>query len=225
MYSFLTERITKFLGAGNEARSFHPRAEEETAKEEGSDPVKELSKSVSESATKSKAELEKNFENLKRNKPENLLSSSDGDAAMAALLAAGAKKISFQRLQGFDGVDEFEPSGWQIEVQGDKGDPEPEGEKEQATMWPMGVGMAMMNGCYGSGYQAGDPCYDMARTKKICYDQIDAANFIGVGFDGRGHYSSESRKKSVIQRVCDSHASFAGKDVPDIMNAFGVYGE
>ncbi len=31
---------------------------------------------------------------------------------------------------------------------------------------------------------------------------IDGAAFIGVGFDGRGKYSPESRKMSIIQRSC-----------------------
>ena len=189
------------------------------------DPVTVLSNSISNSSKNSRAQLEKNFENLKANRPANLLSGSEGDSAMAALAATGAKKISFERLQGFDGIDEFEPSGWQVEVQGDSSAPEPEGGKEPATIWPKGVGMAIMNRCYGTGYQKGDPCYELATAKGICLNQIDAANFIGVGFDGRGYYSAESRKKSIIQRICDDHGFFAGKDVPDIMNAFGVYGK
>ena len=33
-------------------------------------------------------------------------------------------------------------------------------------------------------------------------NMIDGAAFIGVGFDGRGKYSPESRKMSIIQRSC-----------------------
>ena len=140
---------------------------------------------------------------------------------------AGARKISFQRLQGFNGVDEFEPSGWQVEVGKDTGaaQPEPEGGTEQPTMWPMGVGVALMNGCYASGYQKGDPCYSAARFATRCINMLDAAAFIGVGFDGRGYYNSKSRKKSILQRVCAGKSSFMSKDVPDTMNAFGLYGK
>ena len=38
-------------------------------------------------------------------------------------------------------------------------------------------------------------------------DLIDGAAFIGVGFDGRGDYSSESRKMSIVQRVCAGKAT------------------
>jgi len=31
---------------------------------------------------------------------------------------------------------------------------------------------------------------------------IDGAAFMGVGFDGRGEYSPESRKMSIVQRSC-----------------------
>ena len=126
---------------------------------------------------------------------------------------------------GFDGVDEFEPSGWQVEVNPPPKPPAPEGEKKTATMWPMGVGMALMNGCFGSGYKKGDPCYSNARFIKRCINILDAANFIGVGFDGRGYYSSESRRKSILQRVCGKKKLFMGRAVPDIMNAFGLYGK
>ena len=33
-------------------------------------------------------------------------------------------------------------------------------------------------------------------------NMIDGAAFMGVGFDGRGEYSPESRKMSIVQRSC-----------------------
>lgn len=36
---------------------------------------------------------------------------------------------------------------------------------------------------------------------------IDGAAFMGVGFDGRGKYSPESRKMSIVQRNCKNKAS------------------
>ena len=168
--------------------------------------------------------MNQNFEEISK-RPNGLLSGSEGAAALAALASTGAQKISFERLQGFNGIDEFEPAGWQVEL-GDTSQPdEPTGEKEQPTIWPMGVGTALMNGCYGSGYKKGDPCYSAARFATRCFDMIDAAAFIGVGFDGRGLYSAENRKLSIIQRNCAAKGSFRGKDVPDVMNAFGIYGK
>ena len=36
---------------------------------------------------------------------------------------------------------------------------------------------------------------------------IDGAAFIGVGFDGRGDYSPESRKMSIVQRDCSGRST------------------
>lgn len=33
-------------------------------------------------------------------------------------------------------------------------------------------------------------------------NKLDGAAFMGVGFDGRGEYSPESRKMSIVQRSC-----------------------
>ena len=38
-------------------------------------------------------------------------------------------------------------------------------------------------------------------------NQIDGAAFLGVGFDGRGKYSPESRKMSIVQRNCKNKAT------------------
>ena len=38
-------------------------------------------------------------------------------------------------------------------------------------------------------------------------NMIDGAAFLGVGFDGRGEYSPESRKMSIVQRNCKNKAT------------------
>ena len=38
-------------------------------------------------------------------------------------------------------------------------------------------------------------------------NMIDGAAFMGVGFDGRGEYSPESRKMSIVQRSCAGKAT------------------
>ena len=186
--------------------------------------VNAISEIISEASQKSREELNKHFQEISK-VPDPLVTGREGSAALAALVKSGAKKISFQRLQGFDGIDEFEPSGWQVEVDQETTTSNQASQDESPRAWPMGVGMAIMNGCFGRNYGKGDPCYEFSSTVTRCINQIDAANFIGVGFDGRGYYSSESRKKSIIQRVCAGKASFMGRDVPDNMNAFGLYGK
>ena len=59
--------------------------------------------------------------------------------------------------------------------------------------FPMGIGYLLMSGCFGTGYQENDPCYNLATPLDRCVNQIDAANFIGVGFDLTKSYTSESR--------------------------------
>ena len=39
---------------------------------------------------------------------------------------------------------------------------------EQPFAYPMGVGGLLMNGCYGTNYQIGDPCYDFKTASSIC---------------------------------------------------------
>ena len=158
-------------------------------------------------------------------RPQSLMSGEEGAAALAALVASrsGASSVSFQRTQGFSGLDEFEPAGWQLQV-GEKSKPhEPSSQDDGPALWPAGVGMALMNGCFGKNYAPGDPCYSFARPAPTCNNLIDAAAFIGVGFDGRGFYSANSRKMSIIQRVCNNKAKFMNGDVPDTMNAFGLW--
>ena len=66
-------------------------------------------------------------------------------------------------------------------------------EKEKVFAYPLGVGNLMMSGCFGSGYEKGDPCYENLRFTTRCAKQIDSANFIGVGYDITKTYSADSR--------------------------------
>ena len=62
-----------------------------------------------------------------------------------------------------------------------------------------------MNGCYMTGYQPGDYCYQFKREVTKCIEQMDAANFIGVGFDGRGGnqiFNSKSEPWSIQLHTC-----------------------
>ncbi|XP_068693345.1 uncharacterized protein [Montipora foliosa] len=90
-------------------------------------------------------------------------------------------------------------------------------------VYPASIGSVMMNGCYGRNYSKTDPCYNSRAQSTVCWDQIDGAAFLGVGFDGRGKYSPESRKMSIVQRNCKNKATYDGFDVPDTMNVHGIY--
>ena len=59
--------------------------------------------------------------------------------------------------------------------------------------YPFGAGNLLMSGCFGTDYKANDPCYELAIPIDQCPTQIDAANFIGAGYDATLSYSAESR--------------------------------
>eukprot|EP00058_Branchiostoma_floridae_P005553 XP_002591041.1 hypothetical protein BRAFLDRAFT_69406 [Branchiostoma floridae] len=104
------------------------------------------------------------------------------------------------------------------------------------AIYPMGVGPLLMNGCFQTNYAEGDPCFEAFVPIEACANIIDGATFLGVGFDGRGEYSTDSRKKSLIQRACEGlqgyvllyeetvcYSSYKEYHVPDIMTVQGIY--
>ncbi|KAI8520941.1 hypothetical protein Bbelb_006950, partial [Branchiostoma belcheri] len=76
-------------------------------------------------------------------------------------------------------------------------------ELSAAMSYTSGLGPIMMSGCFGTGYVEGDPCFEAFVPIEACANIIDGATFLGVGFDGRGVYSSDSRRKSLIMRSCN----------------------
>ncbi|PAA55510.1 hypothetical protein BOX15_Mlig022132g2 [Macrostomum lignano] len=142
---------------------------------------------------------------------------------------AGSRTVSVQANQGFNGLTNYQPSGWKITetMSGptDKKD-EPTAAKEPVYTYPMGLGPVLMNQCTERSYEKSSPCYNSKLfdlQNKVCQNQIDAANYIGVGFDGRGYYNAQSRKASLVQRSCANRATFMGQDIPDTMNIFGIF--
>ena len=63
------------------------------------------------------------------------------------------------------------PAGMHItsRITADEKDNEPDGVIGQgASVYPFGIGGLLMNGCYGSGYEPGDPCFDATWTTDLC---------------------------------------------------------
>ncbi|CAB4025046.1 Hypothetical predicted protein [Paramuricea clavata] len=98
----------------------------------------------------------------------------------------------------------FVPPGYHLNAEIDNEDTKAENHEHGGPVYtyPAGIGTTIMNGCWGTGYKPGDPCYKSLGVSTACQNMIDGAAFIGVGFDGRGKYSPESRKMSIIQRSC-----------------------
>ncbi|KAI8486042.1 hypothetical protein Bbelb_361420, partial [Branchiostoma belcheri] len=122
----------------------------------------------------------------------------------------------------------YAPPGWEIrhkyKYKEDRDeDTVSSGGQATAYTYPAGLGPVLMNGCFGTGYKNGDPCWEAKIPQKGCPNLIDGATYLGVGFDGRGVYSAESRKKSVIQRSCKNLQTYGKNEVPDSMTVQGIY--
>ncbi|KAJ7378598.1 hypothetical protein OS493_021898 [Desmophyllum pertusum] len=133
-------------------------------------------------------------------------------------------EVNVEPEKGWKTEDLLVPAGFHIDAEMTGEDKKPQGEAgEQPFVYPMGVGGLLMNGCFGTNYQPGDPCYEARWKTTLCLSLIDGAAFIGVGFDSRGDYSPESRKMSIVQRDCTGRATYDDFDVPDTMNVHGIY--
>ncbi|XP_078616398.1 uncharacterized protein LOC144884799 [Branchiostoma floridae x Branchiostoma japonicum] len=122
----------------------------------------------------------------------------------------------------------FAPPGWEVRHKYKYKDDSNENKgistgQVAAYTYPNGLGPVLMNGCFGTGYKNGDPCYKAKIPRTGCPNMIDGATYLGVGFDGRGVYSAESRKKSVIQRSCSNLQTYGENEVPDSMTVQGIY--
>ncbi|XP_078665847.1 uncharacterized protein LOC144908185 [Branchiostoma floridae x Branchiostoma belcheri] len=136
-------------------------------------------------------------------------------------------EVDFVADKGMVEDDMFAPPGMHMKVDVEE-DPGKDSEPDQSSQpmaygYPMGIGSALMNGCFGTGYVPGDPCYNVRDVIPACYNMMEGCGYIGVGFDGRGDYSSASRKKTVVQRNCKNLATYHDEDVPDTMNVHGIF--
>ncbi|XP_066287457.1 uncharacterized protein [Branchiostoma lanceolatum] len=121
----------------------------------------------------------------------------------------------------------YAPPGWEIrhkyKYKDDRDKDKSSSGGKKAYTYPNGLGPVLMNGCFGTGYKNGDPCWEAKIPLEGCPNMIDGATYLGVGFDGRGVYSAESRKKSVIQRSCKNLQTYGKNEVPDSMTMQGIY--
>ena len=63
----------------------------------------------------------------------------------------------------------FVPPGFHIDSKIEGEGEKPKGETgEQPFIYPLGVGGLIMNGCFVTNYQKGDPCYEAKWKTTIC---------------------------------------------------------
>ena len=78
-------------------------------------------------------------------------------------------EIDIEPDKGWQTENMFVPAGFHIGAEITGEDEKPEGQKgEQGFAYPMGIGGMIMNGCYGTNYQLGDPCYQAKDTTTLC---------------------------------------------------------
>ena len=77
--------------------------------------------------------------------------------------------------KGWENEDMFVPPGYHINaaVEGEESSPKEEG--QVPYVFPSGIGSVLMNGCWGTGYQPNDPCYNSKSTSTICSVSNDLA--------------------------------------------------
>ena len=139
-------------------------------------------------------------------------------------LSSSGVEIKLKNEKGYmDLGGEFESGGMNLKIQDIPAKAPQKESGGQSFSYPAGIGPMLMNGCFGSGYKEGDPCFAAKRFNTRCYNQIESANFVGVGFDATGDYNHGGRRKSLIQRTCAGKVTYQGEDLPDNMNVFGIY--
>ena len=62
----------------------------------------------------------------------------------------------------------FLPSGYHIDASVSGGEESPNQIGAVPYLFPAGLGSALMNGCWGTGYKPGDPCYAAKWTSDVC---------------------------------------------------------
>ena len=71
--------------------------------------------------------------------------------------------------KGWETENLFVPPGFHIDSKIEGEGEKPKGETgEQPFIYPMGVGGLIMNGCFATNYQKGDPCYEAKWKTTIC---------------------------------------------------------
>ena len=78
-------------------------------------------------------------------------------------------EINIDPQKGWETENLFVPPGFQIDSKIEGEGEKPKGETgEQPFIFPMGVGGLIMNGCFATNYQKGDPCYEAKWKTTIC---------------------------------------------------------
>ena len=77
-------------------------------------------------------------------------------------------KLDIVPDKGWQSEDMFVPPGYHLDSTITEGESSPKEAEMTPYAYPAGLGTVLMNGCYGTGYQEGDPCYVATWTLDAC---------------------------------------------------------
>ena len=63
----------------------------------------------------------------------------------------------------------FVPSAYHLDASVAGGSKSPEEKGDTPFIYPAGMGQVLMNGCWGTDYKIGDPCYNAKLNSTICW--------------------------------------------------------
>lgn len=82
--------------------------------------------------------------------------------------------------KGWQSEDMFVPPGYHIDASVSGGEASPKDEGAIPYLFPAGLGTALMNGCWGTGYKEGDPCYSAKWTSNVCQVKIYKKSHLNI---------------------------------------------
>ena len=81
-------------------------------------------------------------------------------------------KLDIVPEKGWQSEDMFVPPGYHLDSSISEDGGSPKEAEPSAYTYPAGLGNVLMNGCYGTGYKEGDPCYVAKWSLDACFVRI-----------------------------------------------------
>ena len=128
-------------------------------------------------------------------------------------------EINVEPEKGWKTEDMFVPAGFHIDAEMTGEDEEPEGEAgEQPFSYPMGVGGVLMNGCYGTNYQPGDPCYEAYWETTICAVSLQKLNIVHDLLHANNYFLLQGHMSGLVTIMVGQNKKVVGHDITTIFS-------
>ena len=128
------------------------------------------------------------FEKKQQEREQQLKEMMNGNNNPLNLGPVGVE-VKLQHSKGYmDLGGEFQDGGSDIKIQEISGGGQQKQSGGDAYTYPSGIGPMLVNGCFGSNYKKGDPCYAAKKLTTKCKNMMEAANFIGAHWCTISHF-------------------------------------